>query len=732
MEEERLHGIVTHVIFKNDETGYAVAELETTDDVYTVTGEMAGVNAGEEIEVIGAFTTHPTFGVQFKVTACVYHLPEGETAILRYLSSGALPGVGPAIAKRIVNLFGDSALEVIALYPEKIAKIKGLSLQKARSISEKFKETIGVREAIAYFSKWNISTATALAVYKQFGEKTIEVVSQNIYVLCGAPAYVPFEQIDAIAYSQTGDAENTLRLKAGISYVLRHNMNNGHTCIPYEKLLPTVSSFLKVAPELVEHVAEEMTEQGELVLEPFEEGTFAFLPDLYLTEQRIASAIKNIVLVETHPQEVTKQELQFLAQTSDIALTALQKQAVQLAVENNCFVLTGGPGTGKTTTVKAIIELFEHKGDRVFLAAPTGRAAKRMSELSGREAKTIHRMLEVGYGSGESIRFVRDETNPLKCDVLIIDEMSMVDIFIFEAVLRALKPGCKLILVGDADQLPSVGAGNVLKDIIMSGVVPTIRLDTIFRQAQQSKIVVNAHRIVKGEYPQQGALEDDFFMIESSGAACRELVCDLVTRRLPTKYGYSSFEDIQVLCPSRVGAVGTEQLNKDLQEQLNPKIAGKKQIQNMGITFREGDKVMQIRNNYDIAYERADGFQGVGAFNGDIGILETINTKAGIVTVRFEDRRYHYTAEQLRELELAYAITIHKSQGSEFEAVIIPISETPPKLCYRNLLYTGVTRAKNLLVIPGNANLVHKMVQNNKKMLRYSALYKFLKEDQFI
>ena len=724
--------MVTNVVFKNDETGYAVIELETKDDVFTVTGEMAHISAGEEVEITGEFVVHPTFGAQFKAVSCTYRIPETEAAILRYLGGGALTGIGPAIARRIVNLFGETSLEVIALYPEKIAKIKGLSLQKAKAISEQLKKTMGVREVIAYLAKMGINTATALAVYNQIGEKTLEQISQNIYLLCGTPAYLPFEQIDAIAFSKNMETDSSVRLKAGVLYVLRHNTGNGHTCLPQEKLLSTVSRFLKVEEKIVLYTADDMEDQGEIVRETFEQGIFVFLPELYLAEQRIASMLKNIAVDENSGEQISESELQVLEKRQEVTLTELQKQAVAFAVHNRCFVLTGGPGTGKTTTVKAIIEWFESKGDVVFLAAPTGRAAKRLSELSGREAKTIHRMLEVGYGGGESTRFVRDEANPLKCEVLVIDEMSMVDVLLFEAVLRALKPSCKLILVGDADQLPSVGAGNVLKDIIMSSTVPTVRLTQIFRQAEQSKIIVNAHRIVNGELPEQGGAEDDFFAIEAVGAQCQELVCSLVTQRLPAKYGYSSFEDIQVLCPSRIGVVGTEQLNRELQVRLNPPSPQKKQVQYMGVTFREGDKVMQVRNNYDIPYERKDGFQGSGAFNGDIGILEKVDLKSGVINIRYDDRIYLYTTEQLRELELAYAVTIHKSQGSEFEAVIIPVSETPLKLCYRNLLYTGVTRAKKLLVLPGSSKLVAQMVHNNKKMLRYSALYKFLKDDVFI
>ena len=730
--EETLSGLVTNIVFKNDETGYAIIELETREDTFTVTGEMAHISPGEEVEISGEFTEHPTYGIQFKATSCVYHMPESETAILRYLSGGALTGIGPAIARRIVSLFGEASLETIALYPEKIAKIKGLSLQKAKAISEQLKRTMGVREVISYFAQIGIGTPQALAAYKQYGETTLQQVSQNIYLLCAVPVLLPFEQADAIAFSKGVEQESDIRLKAGILYVLRHNTGNGHTCLPQEKLLSTVSRFLKVEPENIMRAVDEMEEKGELVRETFGESTFLFLPDLYLTEQRIASALKAIAQYENKSEEASYKELDAIEKTQPVKLTSLQKQAVEFAITNRCFVLTGGPGTGKTTTIKAIIEWFESKGDRVFLAAPTGRAAKRLSELSGREAKTIHRMLEVGYGSAESIRFLKDENNPLKCEVLVIDEMSMVDVFLFEAVLRALKPNCKLILVGDSDQLPSVGAGNVLKDIIASEIVPTVRLTQIFRQAEQSKIVVNAHRIVNGELPIQGQAEDDFFAIESTGVQCKELVCNLVTQRLPAKYGYSSLEDIQILCPSRIGIVGTEQLNRELQERLNPPTHGKKQVQYMNLIFREGDKVMQVRNNYDIPYERKDGFQGTGAFNGDIGFIEKVDLKAGVVTVRYDDRVYIYLLEQLKELELAYAVTIHKSQGSEFEAVIIPISETPAKLCYRNLLYTGVTRAKKLLVMPGSSKLVAQMVHNNKKMLRYSALYNFLKDDAFI
>ena len=728
--EEKLNGVVEQIVFKNEDTGFAVIELAADEELVTAVGEMAAVSEGEEVELTGSFVNHPTFGPQFKVEVCEYKMPQTASAILRYLSGGVLPGIGPATARRIVEAFGEETLEVIASQPERLAGIRGLTLRKAKAISEEFRRIFGVREAMSYLAGLGIPAGSALAVYRHYGAYTIDLVKENLYLLCGYPAFMPFEQVDAIAEGQAVEREDPLRLQAGVLYVLRHNLNNGHTCLPEGRLTDTVSRFLGTAPELMEKTLAHLVEEGELFRVTFPEGDCLFLPEMYRAEETIAASLDALLHLPPLEQPVSEKELSIVQQEQGITFAPLQREAVRMAVENNCFVLTGGPGTGKTTTIRAMISLFESRGDRVALAAPTGRAAKRLAELSGREAKTIHRLLEVAYGSGAVPKFLHDEKNPLKCDVIIVDEMSMVDVTVFESLMRALKANCRVILVGDSDQLPSVGPGNILKDVLDSGRVPNVCLKEIFRQAQKSRIVVNAHHIVNGEMPKQGSGEDDFFFIESAGSACRQLVCDLVGKRLPKKYGFRGGEDIQVLCPSRVGPCGTIQMNADLQAQLNPPSPEKRQMEFMGQLFREGDKVMQVRNNYDIPYERAGGGEGIGAFNGDIGTLEKIDRKNNVFQVRFEDRIYQYSGEQLRELEIAYAVTIHKSQGSEFSAVILPVSETPPKLCYRNLLYTGVTRAKNLLVIVGSAKLVGSMVKNNKKTLRYSGLCKFLKNEE--
>lgn len=728
--EEKITGVIEHVIFKNEETGYAVAELAAEDDLITVAGELAGIAEGEEVQVTGCYVNHPTFGPQFKVAYCEYRMPQTAAAILRYLSGGALPGIGPVTARRIVESFGDETLEVIASQPEKLSQVRGLTLRKAEAISEEFCRVFGLREAIGYLTGLGLSAAAALGVYKHYGAYTIGLVKENVYLLCAYPAYLPFEQADAVAERQSVEQDAPNRQKAGVLYVLRHNLNNGHTCLPAARLQDTAARFLGTAPALACSAVEELVENGDLFRVSFREEEVLFLPEMYRAEETIALALSALVQLPPMNTPPTESELEWAQREQNIAFAPLQKQAVRMAVENNCFALTGGPGTGKTTAIKAMISLFESRGDRVALAAPTGRAAKRLSELSGREAKTIHRLLEVAFGSGQTPKFLHDEKNPLKCDVLIVDEMSMVDVLIFESLLRALKPTCRIILVGDSDQLPSVGPGNILKDVLDSGCVPNVCLKEIFRQAEKSRIVVNAHHIVKGEMPVQGSAKDDFFFLESTGAECRALVCDLVSRRLPESYGFSAADDIQVLCPSRVGSCGTVQLNAQLQAALNPPAEGKRQMEFMGQLFREGDKVMQVRNNYDIPFERDGGGEGIGAFNGDIGRLERIDQKNSVFWVRFEDRLYQYTGDQLKELEIAYAVTIHKSQGSEFTAVIIPISETPQKLCYRNLLYTGVTRARSLLIIAGSAKLVGRMVSNNKKTLRYSGLCRFLKGEE--
>ncbi len=533
--------------------------------------------------------------------------------------------------------------------------------------------------------------------------------------------HLSFHHADKIAAELQLAQDSTLRRTAALLYALRHNANNGHTCVPRARLLAATAKFIQQPEATLAQTLVECLESGDLDARTFGEQLYIYLPDLFLAEDDIAWRLADLMKYDRARNVQVDSQITFLELTNGFAYAKKQREAIREALENNCFVLTGGPGTGKTTTINAIIQLFEHQGDRVVLCAPTGRAAKRLSEVTKHKASTIHRTLEVDY-TGGMVRFIHNEKNLLKCDVLILDEMSMVDVKLFQSLLSALKRGCRIIMVGDADQLPSVGPGNILGDVIRAGVVPSICLTEIFRQAQESLIVANAHNIVGGKPLQKGGKTDDFFLLESAGEACQQLICDLVSHRLPSSYGLDPVRDIQVLCPTKIGYSGTQALNVRLQQELNPAAPHKPQLQVGANTFRVGDKVMQVRNNYDIIWHRDGGEQGVGAYNGDIGIVQKIDLQQRSILVQMDDRKLTYAAENLVELEIAYAITIHKSQGSEFAAVVLPAAEVPARLCYRNLIYTGITRARKLCVIAGQRSTVQSMMQNVSQNKRFSGL----------
>lgn len=730
---EQLAGTVEHITFANNDTGFAVVELDAGGELVTAVGLMPGVAEGEEVDLGGEYVTHPSFGPQFRVATFSCRLPQDEAAILRYLASGVLPGIGPVTARRIVDAFGPDALFVIEQQPEQLATVKGMTGAKARAASEEFRRVFGVREAIAALSQLQLPPAAAIALYRALGPATLTLVNENPYLLCGDPVYLPFERADQIAEGLNFAADAEVRVLAGIAFVLRHNAGNGHSCLPEKKLLPTAAHFLGVTQETAEGMLQQGCEDGTFGTLEYDGRRYIYLPELLRAELLVAGHLKTLMALPMVEPKGLGRAIDRLQAEGQLQYAPAQREAIRTALSRNCMVLTGGPGTGKTTAINAMIALFEQQADKVFLAAPTGRAAKRMSELCGREARTIHRLLEVDYSGNDQMRFIHNEQNPLKCDVVVIDEMSMVDILLFESLLRALRPQCRIVLVGDVDQLPSVGAGNVLRDIIDSGIVPIVRLTEIFRQAAQSQIVRTAHRIVAGEKPEENHREGDCFFLQADSAACQDLVCELVSTRLPASYGFDPVADIQVLCPSKIGPAGTVALNIRLQQLLNPPQPGRRQMTSFGVTYREGDKVMQVRNNYDILYEREDGEGGVGAFNGDLGVIEVIDPRAGTVKVRFDDRLVTYSGETVRELDIAYAITIHKSQGSEFGAVVLPVSaDTPRRLCYRNLIYTGVTRAKNLLVLAGSRAVLNAMVENDRKTLRYSCLVYLLRDESII
>lgn len=720
---QKLEGVVEHMIYENAETGYAVFEVNAGDQDIVVAGNVGSVDNGMNVTVYGHMVNHPSYGEQFRAESCEASLPQDTAGLLSYLSSGVLPYIGPSTAKKIVKTFGEDTLTVIAETPQKLCEIKGITAEKAAIISNEFRRLYGVREVIAWFTRFGLSPQSAVTAYRAFGPHTVEALTQNPYLLCGEPLQLKFAQVDGIAAALQFESGNRLRVAAGLLYALRHNAGNGHTCLPRAKLLESTAKFLRVEPEEIEVGLQELLRSEELRSRTFDETEYIYLPDLLSAEEDIAARLGELSTFPTEPPATLESDIRALEIAQGFAYAPLQREAIRTALSSRVMVLTGGPGTGKTTTVNAILSLYEALYDRVALCAPTGRAAKRLSELTHHTASTIHRLLEVDYSTG-AVRFIHNEKNLLKYDVIILDEMSMVDVKLFQALLAAARYHCRIIMVGDADQLPSVGPGNILGEILRTQVVPTVRLTEIFRQAQQSLIVQNAHRIVQGQMPQKGAASDDFFMIESAGLACQRLVCDLVSTRLPKAYGFDAVRDIQVLCPTKVGPTGSVELNRRLQEILNPPAPNKPQLggENGSKILRLGDKVMQVKNDYDITFERAGAEAGVGAYNGDMGVITAIDRDARSVTVMMDDRKYVYSADQLSELEPAYAVTVHKSQGSEFPAVIVPVADVPARLCYRNLLYTGVTRARKLCVLAGSGRTIQTMVRNVRQNMRYSGL----------
>ena len=728
-ELEQLEGTVEDIIYENADNGYTVFEVSGGGVITVVCGVVGELHAGESVICRGRYENHATYGRQFHAQECETDMPKDLEAVYAFLASRSLPYIGAKTADKIIDLFGAEALEVIANDPARLTQVPGISPDKADRIQQEFKRMFGMRELIAYLAQFEIGPRKAMEVFRAFGPGAMQAISTNPYLLCGEPLQLDFRHADSIAqyYHMEGDCAQ--RLEAALLRTLRHNAGNGHTCLPRAQLLETASNFIHQPPEKLARALDKCIETEELCVKMFDGVPYIYLPDLLAAEQDIAHRLAILARRGKNTARDLDRNLQVLELTQGFAYAPLQREAIRKAMTENCLVLTGGPGTGKTTTVNAILSLYEALYDRVALCAPTGRAAKRLSELTNHAASTIHRLLEVDYSSG-SVRFIHNEKNLLKYDVIILDEMSMVDVKLFQALLAAARYHCRIIMVGDADQLPSVGPGNILGEILKAGVVPTVRLTDIFRQAQRSLIVQNAHRIVEGQMPQKGGPKDDFFLIESNGLACQKLVCDLVSTRLPKAYGFDPVRDIQVLCPTKVGPTGSVELNRRLQDILNPPAKGKGQIgtAESAKILRLGDKVMQVKNDYDITFERAGAEAGVGAYNGDLGIITAVDVDARSVTVQMDDKKYTYTADQLNELEPAYAVTVHKSQGSEFPAVILPVADVPARLCYRNLLYTGVTRARKLCVLTGTARTEQSMVENVRQNMRYSGLRYLLKD----
>ena len=729
---ETISGIIKKITFRNEANAYTVAVLKTKTEEITVVGTLPFVNEGDSVDLEGDYTVHATYGEQFKVSSFTQRTPENSAAILRYLSSGAIKGVGPTTAIRLVEKFGEDTLDVIQNHPSDMANLKGISMQKAMQIHEEYQKQFGVRDIMVMLSKYNIAPDRCVGIYRKFGVNAIEIIKSNTYVLCEEGIDFPFELTEEIAVDNQFDMSSELRVSAGLEYVLRKNLYNGHTCLPRNKFISVACKLLGVNDSVAEICCDRLIQCFRLCSEEIDGIEFLSIPEFHNAEEHIAARLCSVKRFINTSVTVDELEIENVENRLGIQFENLQRQAIFEAFESGILVLTGGPGTGKTTTLNAIIKLFENRNLNIELAAPTGRAAKRMTELTGREARTIHRMLEVEWGENDKPYFNRNEKNPLECDVIIVDEASMIDALLFDNLLKALRLSCRIILVGDSDQLPSIGAGNVLGDILAADVFPSIRLKKVFRPAAQSAIVNNAHAIIRGEEAQfnlQGS--DCFFMKRADKYQTLETLVSLVCERLPQAYGVDPLTDIQVLCPSRMMDTGTLNINNVLQSNLNPFTKNKRQLAYKGVYFREGDKVMQIKNNYDITFTKDNGETGSGVFNGDVGYIIDIDIRGGILRVRYDDRVVTYFAEDLQELELAYAVTVHKSQGSEYDYVIIPLCDIPSRLVYRNLLYTAVTRAKKMLILVGDESIWYAMAENDRKTLRYTALQKFLKENAY-
>lgn len=729
-EKIRISGVVNHVTFTNKENGFTVLELESGDELVTAVGVMPELNAGELLELSGYWDFHASFGRQFKVEMCERRMPASAGDILRYLSSGGVKGIGPKTAVKVVERFGEETFEVLENEPERLAQIKGISLEKAKEISADFKKQFAVREIMIALERYGMTTAECVAAFRVFGARASDIITRNPYALCSEGVGFSFSRAETVAQALPSPPDKGYRLQAGVLHVMSHNLSNGHTCIPRDKLFAPCAELLSTNDDTVDITIDELVGSGRLVSRDINGREFLFLPYIYKAEKNAAEHIKQLLKFPPAGRPAPEKEVARLEKQTGIKYGKRQREAIITAVEKGMLILTGGPGTGKTTTLNGILRFFEEDGLKVALAAPTGRAAKRMSEVTGRNAKTIHRLLEVEWDKNDRPQFSRNARNPLEANAVILDELSMVDITLFSSFLEALPIGCRLIMVGDSDQLPPVGAGNVLHDLISSGEIPVVELKEVFRQAMESLIVENAHRIVKGDAPILNVSDKDFFFIQNeSPFLAAKTVTDLCTARLPKAYGYSPLDNIQVICPSRMGDSGTYNLNRMLQSALNPQDAAKAEITVAGTVFREGDKVMQTRNNYNIEWTSSDS-EGTGIFNGDIGMLRKIDMRTRTVDIMFDDRKAVFPFESLQELELAYAVTVHKSQGNEFDVVVMPVAGVPPRLAYRNLLYTGVTRAKKMLVLVGSKRQVCAMAANDKKARRYSALEHFLKETE--
>ena len=734
MEETlQFKGSVTEVIYFNKENGYSVFDFFVeSEGVITCTGSLPFVNPGESLTLTGNWTHHPSYGKQFKILSFVRPEPGCESEIIAFLASGLLPGVRRATAEKLVARFGADTLHIMADTPERLAEIKGISLKKAFEIQKAYLETKDLEQLIMFMQKHGIATRHAMKLYERYGSRAVSAIENNPYLLCAVLTGVGFRTADGVAMSLGIRHDDGNRIRAGVQHMLLSAaFSGGHTYLPRIVLVSNTARLLSVDALLVENAVVALLAEGSLISDTIEGTEGVFLPVFYQAERRLGKRLQELIEQggEKVRASVIEKEISELEQDTGITLAPMQREAVTCALASGFSIITGGPGTGKTTTIRFLLAVFEKRKEKVSLCAPTGRAAKRMSQLAGQEAKTVHRLLEAGFSNDDELlrEYAKGEDDPLEEDVIIMDEASMADVLLLEALVAALKHGARLILVGDSDQLPPVGAGNALKDAIASQKAPVVRLDTVFRQAEESMIVQNAHRINRGEQPLYNQKDKDFFFMGAKDAEdITARLAELVAVRLPKAYGLDPLRDIQVISPMKKTAAGVNHLNSILQEALNPPCRGKREHTAALRTFREGDKVMQIKNNYDLPWEAVEGHdEGVGVYNGDIGIIESIEQEA--VSVLFDgERRVLYKLSMLEELTLAYAVTVHKSQGSEFPAVVMPVFHGVPQLMTRNLIYTAVTRAMRLVVLVGQKSAVEKMIANDFEEKRFSSLQTFI------
>lgn len=732
MEEKQ--GQITEIIFHNEENGYTIGIMETETEYFTVVGCLPSCVKGATYKLRGSFKIHPTYGEQFAFSDFEQVLPTGVKAIEKFLASGTIKGIGEKMARMIVDRFGEDTFRVIEETPARLMEISGIGEKKMTGIAESFAAHREFANVSMYFQQFGISTEASLKMYKRYGSDAIEIVEENPYRLVDEIYGIGFKKADSIAAKMGIEPDSPFRIKSGIRYGLSYFAGEGNTYMPQQDFAESVGSLLDISYENVRDVMIEMAFDGDIQIDSVDGQEVVYLYLYYLAEQRVCKAIRELSSASLKPLAVNPDHMiDATEKETGIVLSEQQEYAVKSSLSNGISVITGGPGTGKTTIINTIINIFKFAGFKVAIAAPTGRAAKRITETSGHYASTVHRLLEYYYSEGEdAMKFGKTADEPLDYDVIIVDEASMIDLMLMQGLVDAVKPGTRLILVGDADQLPSVGAGNVLNDLIESEYVHVVILTEIFRQARESMIVVNAHRINHGEYPAVNDKDTDFFLMRrNSEPDIASLIVELVTKRLPAYYSHlNAVQDIQVLTPVRKGRLGSINLNQELQAALNPPEDGLNEKKYRDRLFREKDKVMQIKNNYEIQWKRGSDFSsGQGVFNGDIGFIDRIDSEYNQITVIFDEDKYvTYEYSQLDELELAYAMTVHKSQGSEFPVVVMPVFRFPPMLATRNLLYTAVTRGKEAVVLAGSGERMNQMIDNNRIKMRYSGLKYRLRE----